>query len=101
MLSLLIGDKFIYDTYTDYFREITYDRFSITEEQWKNEFKERLKSMMERKQINQEGLAIALGSSQQMISRYCTGSAMPSNYMIHKIAIALGCRDEDLIYHEY
>lgn len=95
------GEKYIYDSYTNYFRWICYDKYTITEEQWRNEFKEKLNNIMTRTGVTQEMLAVRLNSSQPMISRYCSGSAMPSQYMIHKIALALNCNDEDLIYQDY
>lgn len=95
------GEKYVYDTYSKFFKVITYNRYTITEEQFRNEFRDKLNSMMQRKGIDQEMLAANIGTSQQMISRYCTGNAMPSNYIIHKIAIALNCDDIDLIYQDY
>lgn len=100
-IKFVDGRKFIYDTSTGYFRCYEYDRHSITEQQWKNEFKVRLNDMMRRTRINQEELADRLGTTQPMVSRYCTGSAMPSPYMIHKIALILGCQDEDLLFQDY
>lgn len=84
------GKKYIYDSYTNYWRYYTYDSRTITEQQWQKEFEIRLNNIMSRTRITQEMLAESLGSTQPMISRYCTGSAMPSPYMIHKIALA--CR---------
>lgn len=95
------GEKYIYDSYTNYFRWICYDKYTITEEQWKNEFKEKLNNIMTRTGVTQEMLAVRLNCSQPVISRYCSGSVMPGQYMIHKIALALNCNDEDLIYQDY
>lgn len=100
-IEFIDGEKYIYDTYSKFFKAITYDRYTITEEQFRNEFRDKLNSIMKRKNIDQESLANKIGSSQQMISRYCTGNAMPSQYVIHKIAIALDCNDSDLLYQEY
>lgn len=100
-IEFIGNEKYIYDTYSNSFRWIPYDRYTITEEQWKNEFKEKLNNIMIRTGVNQEMLAKRLNSSQPMISRYCKGTAMPSQYMIHKIALALNCEDEDLLYQDY
>lgn len=101
LIQFTDGEKYIYDTFTNYFKWIYYDKNSITEEQWKNEFKDKLISQIGRKYISQDILAERVGTSQQMISRYCTGSAMPSPYMIQKLADAIGCDYYDLIYREY
>lgn len=101
LIEFMDGEKCLYDTFTKYFRFITYNRYTITEDQFRNEFKTKLNSMMQRTNFSQEMLAESIGSSQQMISRYCTGDAMPSQFTIHKIALALKCKDTDLIYQEY
>lgn len=95
------GEKYIYDNYTKYFRYITYDRTTINEKQFRLEFRDRLNSMMQRKGITQEMLAEFIGTSQQMISRYCRGDAMPSQFIIHKMALLLECEDYELLYQEY
>lgn len=100
-VEFINGEKYIYDTYLNMFRWISYDRYTITEEQWKNEFKEKLNNIMMRTGVTQEILAERLNTTQPMVSRYCSGNAMPGQYMIHKIALALDCNDEDLIYKDY
>lgn len=95
------GKKFIYDTYTNYFRFYYYDSKTITEQEWKNEFKIKLNKILERTHTTQKMLADKLGITQQMISKYCRGEIMPSQYTIHKIALVLDCKDEDLLYQDY
>lgn len=100
-VEFINGEKYIYDNYTKYFRFINYTRDTITEEQFRFEFRDRLNSMMQRKNITQEMLAEFIGTSQPMISRYCRGDAMPSQFIIHKMALLLNCQDHELLYQEY
>ncbi len=95
------GEKYIYDTYNTCFRFISYTKETITDEQWKKEFRDKLYNYLKRNGISQEELAKGIGTSQQMISRYISGDAMPGIFMLHKIAKFLGCDDKDLLYEEY
>lgn len=95
------GVKFIYDIATGYFRCYTYTMDTITEEQWKFEFRDKLKTRLEHIFMSQDELAYKIGTSQQMVSRYIKGNAMPGLFMFHKIVDAIGCEDRDLLFQDY
>ena len=55
---------------------------------------------MKHRQITQEELAEKVGTSQTMITRYVTGRCVPSVVMLAKIARALRCSVDDLLYKD-
>ena len=75
--------------------------YKLTDAELKRSFKDRLYRLMAHKGITQEELAARADTSQVMISRYMTGRCIPSLVMASKIARALGCSVEDLLYKEY
>lgn len=91
-------EAYIYDTYTNQFRDANYINNNISEEQWNMEFKIRLKNIMQRKNITQTELARRSGIKQSLISRYVQGINMPNGYTISKIATALECDYTDLLW---
>lgn len=95
------GVKYIYDIQTESSRSYTYNLNTITEEQWKFEFKEKLERRLAHMYISQEELADRVGTTQPMISKYINGDAMPGLYMFHKIVDAIGCDDRDLLFQDY
>lgn len=95
------GVKFIYDIATGYFRCYTYTMSTITEEQWKFEFRDKLKTRLEHIFMSQDELAYKIGTTQPMVSRYLKGNAMPGLFMFHKIVDAIGCEDRDLLFQDY
>lgn len=92
------GEKFIYDTYTGYYRCLKYKKSYLTKKEWENEFKKRLQEIMQRKKITQEELSQKIETTQQMVSRYLTGDAIPTAYTMNKIIDALECTVNDLIF---
>lgn len=95
------GTKHIYDIGTESSRMYTYSLDTITEEQWKFEFKDKLKCRLAHIFMSQDELAEKVGTTQSMISRYINGDAMPGLYMFHKIVDAIGCDDRDLLFQDY
>lgn len=91
-------ESYIYDTYTNQFRDANYINNNISEEQWNMEFRIRLKNIMQRKNITQTELARRSGIKQSLISRYVQGINMPNGYTISKIATALECDYTDLLW---
>lgn len=75
--------------------------YKLTDAELKYSFKDRLYRLMVHKGITQEELAARSDTSQVMISRYMTGRCIPSLVMAGKMARALGCSVEDLLYREY
>ena len=75
---------------------------SMTEKEFesifKREFEIRLHNVMYSRAINQRRLSEKTRISPVMISSYVTGKTMPTLYNIHKIARALHCEIDDLIF---
>lgn len=102
LISFEDGRKVIYDRFTGYHRNVFYDSVrELTDEQEKQEFARRLRTMMKRKYISQEQLAELVGTSQVMISRYMNGKTLPNVLIIRKIAKVLDCSMDDLFYRNY
>lgn len=96
------GQRYSYDTLTDYHRLIFYnDVAELTEEQEAREFARKLLKMMQRKWITQEELAERIGTSQTMISRYITGQCIPNYRVVVKIAKVLNCSTDAFRYDDY
>lgn len=95
------GDQVIYDTFKNGSRYYNYHMNTITEEEWQREFKIRLNNMLIRTNKTQYDLANYLGTTQQMISKYCTGRAMPSIYTLYKIARFFDIDYKELLYQDY
>ena len=95
------GEKYLYDTVQHSYRGFYPDGHNLSDEEWKRSFKLRLYNLMRQRFITQEELAERVGTSQVMISRYINGRCVPGVVMAAKIARALGCSVEDLLYKEY
>lgn len=96
------GRRVMFDRYTGYHRYVFYDNVNqLTEEQEKREFAYRLRSLMGRRGIGQEELAVMIGTSQTMISHYVSGKFMPNAIVLRKIAKALNYSMDDFFYRDY
>lgn len=67
-----------------------------TEETWRTEFGHNLRHAMNRAGMQARQLALLVGVSPQMISRYCNGKSTPSYYIVERIADVLGCSMSEL-----
>ena len=102
LIALKDGRKYIYDTYTNYHRQIFYDDINdIPEELERKRFGLALSEIMERKHITQEELAKRVGTSQTMISHYITGRYVPNYSVTVKIAKVLNCSTDYFRYDDY
>lgn len=90
------GKKYLYDTLTGMIRYIKYNTPYLTNEDWNLEFKRRLLVMLDRIHMSQGELALRIGTTQQMVSRYISGKDMPSAYIITKIIDVIKCEENDL-----
>lgn len=68
-----------------------------TEEGWRREFARRMKHQMIKNVFNQSDLGKELGISQQTVSKYLTGTIIPSLSMAVKLSRVLGCTLDYLI----
>lgn len=74
----------------------------MTEQEWRYEFKFRLRKRMrkKRKDMTQKELAILSGVEEHTISRYMNMTRKPSAEAVYKLAKALDCTPNDLIYFD-
>lgn len=61
----------------------------MTEQEYRNEFSKRLKSMIKDEEITQKELSKLTGISEHTISAYITSKSTPSLYHANEIARAL------------
>ena len=71
-----------------------------TEEDWRRDFRDKLVEKMADCDYTQQELAYATGISQTMIGRYLNKQSMPSGYVVAKLAKALHCSPDELIWFE-
>lgn len=96
------GRRILYDRCTGYFKNISYDNINeLTDEQEKAEFAYMLRSLMTRKHVTQEELAIRTNITQAMVSRYVRGETIPTAITLRKIAKVLGCSMDDFFNKNY
>lgn len=76
----------------------TEDEMARTEEDWRNIFSRRLIRKLYTSGISQLRLSELTDISPVMINRYIKGLATPSGYNLQKIARALSCSIDELIY---
>lgn len=65
---------------------------------WLYPFADKLKTLMRSKGMSQKELANKTGLSSAIISMYANATACPSDKNISKLAAALGCSVEELVY---
>ena len=71
-----------------------------TEEDWRRDFRDKLVEKMADCDYTQEELAYVSGISQTMIGRYLNKQSIPSGYLVVKLAKALHCSPDELIWFE-
>ena len=90
------GKRELFDTLEGYRRFIKYESDALTEEEHRKEFPKILYKMMRRKNVSQSELARKIGTSQQMISKYITGKALPGYTILKKMSKIFNCSVDDL-----
>ena len=98
LVTLVDGRHYIYDSFTKVTRRLPTDKSNMTEDECKREFKYRLYHALDSRGMTQTELCRRAGISQPQLSRYMTGKAMPSFYVVDRIAKALGCSIDDFRY---
>lgn len=96
IVTLNNGDKLIYDDLTNSTRYLNLDPDSMSEEEIMDEFRYRLRHAMSIRGFNQIRLSEETGIPISMISRYLTGSTMPSILKVILIARAMKCSLDEL-----
>jgi DNA-binding Xre family transcriptional regulator len=90
------GKREVFDTFENTRQYVIYHTDAMTEEDHRKQFPDLLRKWMRRKFMNQSDLSKKIGTSQQMVSKYLTGTAIPGFGRLKKIADVLGCSVEDL-----
>ena len=98
IVTLDDGRKLLYDQLTDSTRYLNTDPDSMSEEEMMFELQFKLHRMMIRKGYDRNRLAEETGISVSMIGRYLNGTSIPSIINIKKMANAMGCTVNDLLY---
>ena len=92
------GERWRYDGTFHTTRLIPKDSRVLSEDEFRLEFRLRLRSLLWCKGVSQKELAESTGMSQSQISAYLNGKTTPSFYAIDKIAKALDCSVDELRY---
>lgn len=94
------GKRYIYDfmSRSIYLIFDEAEDVELSEEDFNHRFSERLYYKLIRIGMSQYDLARKTGISSIMINRYCTGKSSPGIYNLLKIAKALKCSANELIY---
>lgn len=79
-------------------RRLPKDPNNLTEKEYRNELKYRLRKILYCKSISQKELAESSGIPQSTISKYINGETTPSSYAMDKIAKALDCSVDEFRY---
>lgn len=97
-ITLDNGEVYLYDEGTESVRRLPDNPDNLNEYEFMCEFGIRLRNVMRRKGIDQRYLSEKTGISQPQLSRYATGKNTPSIYVVNRLAKALGCNVDELVY---
>lgn len=102
-INLNSGRTLLYDSlYHTYFNIKRFDDiYELTEEEYRLGFSELLKKQLRRNMMSQRDLAMELGVSSNMVSRYINCTAMPSSIVFCKMLRVFNCTAEDLTPKDY
>jgi len=100
-VKLKNGDKYVYDTFTGYFRGIIDSEQRKSREKLKNEFRICLRTLINRRHITQDDLADLLGLSRATVNRYVNGDTIPDFITVQEIATILNFPLDEFTYRKY
>ncbi len=100
ILILDDGERASYDDFEKTIRKLPSDASSMTEDEMRKEFGIRVRQYLSTRGMSQLDLSERTGITQPVLSRYMTGKTTPSFYAVTIIARAIGCKTDDLCYHE-
>ena len=89
------GDKVRYNAVTKVY-SMTHDR----EVNYRKEFADRLELCMQSRGMNQSRISDVSGISRVTISKYLNGRCLPTYEHISRLARALHCSPDDLVYYD-
>lgn len=90
------GSTVIFNSRTGILR--TYAKSDGSEEDWRSRFRHCLFDTLDEKHMTQKELSERTGISTTMIVHYMKGRNSPNGYNLSRIADALGCGVDDLLY---
>lgn len=97
------GTKLIFDYLTKKSQVIPCERAVVErkrimdEYEWREEFSARLFDILEEVGMTQKELAEEIGVDERTIRMYKHGDRTPNAYIVHKMAMALGCNPSELV----
>lgn len=97
------GTKLIFDYLTGKSQVIPCEQViverkrAMDEYEWREEFSSRLFDILDEVGMTQKELAEAADIDERTIRLYKHGDRTPSAYIVHKIAMALGCNPSELV----
>lgn len=97
-IKLEDGDMLSYDDVDGSIRRLPKDSNSMTEDECRNEFGNRLRRLLAVKGISQDELCDRVGIHPVMLSRYMNGKTTPNFYIVDKIAKAINCSIDEFRY---
>lgn len=92
------GACYVYDEFEESIFHAARDIEELNEREYKMIFGHRLRKIMYWRNITQKELADKLDIYQSGVSKYVNGEKLPSIYMAGRIARALNCSLDDLLY---
>ena len=90
----------VFEIVNEHMYSLVDDLDNVTEEEVRREFRRQLKYRMFLKYVTQADLADICEITQTAVSRYMTGDNAPNVFIVNKIANALGCTMNDLIFQK-
>lgn len=91
---------YVFEIVNEHMYTLVRDLDNVTEEEVQKEFRRQLKYRMFLKYVTQADLADICGITQTAVSRYMTGDNAPNVFIVERIANALGCTMNDLIFQK-
>lgn len=102
LIKQIDGTEIIYDYLTKksyvttFEKEVEEKRMYMDEYEWREEFSNRLVSILEDMDMTQKELAERIDVDERTIRMYKHCDRTPSAYVVYKIANAIGCNIDDL-----
>ena len=97
-IKLNDGEIFSYDDINGSIRRLPKDSNSMTEDECRNEFGNRLRHLLAVRCMSQDELCDRAEIHPVMLSRYMNSKATPNFYIVCKIAKALNCSIDEFRY---
>ena len=92
------GELWLFNYYTCSIRQLPVNPDDMTKKESKDEFGYRLRDLLRYKGKNQKWLAEVTGIDAHLICDYANGRCMPNIHNADRIAKALDCLIDDLLY---